>query len=103
MRSHGEGHKGPLHHRVRLGLPNTGRGWRRVREGPGGAGDYLRRAWAILLANRRRWNLKAAYWFTWQDIPAASTPCDFCDSAGLLGLDGEPKSALRRFAQVARR
>lgn len=69
--------------------------------GPATQADYLKRAWAILLENRRRWKLESAYWFTWQDVPARSTRCGFCDSTGLVGLDGLPKLALRRFAQVA--
>ena len=74
MRRHGDGHKRALHHRVRLGLPDTGRGRRRFEKGPAVQADYLKRAWEILLANRRRWHLRAAYWFTWQDIPAATHP-----------------------------
>jgi hypothetical protein len=69
--------------------------------GPATQADYLKRAWTILLRNRRRWRLESAYWFTWQDVPAWSTRCGFCDSTGLLGLDGQPKRALRRFSQVA--
>ena len=103
MRSHGEGHKGLYITEFGWGSQTRAAGGDRFERGPAAQASFVRRAWEILLANRRRWNLKAAYWFTWQDIPAASTPCDFCDSAGLLGLDGEPKSALRRFAQVARR
>jgi polysaccharide biosynthesis protein PslG len=71
--------------------------------GPTAQADYLKRAWAILLRNRRRWKLESAYWFTWQDVPAWSTRCGFCDSTGLLGLDGQPKAALRRFTEMARR
>ena len=92
----------PLHHRVRLGLANTGRGRRQVRAGPRGAGGIRGEGLGNPVRKPRRWNLRAAFWFTWQDIPAASTPCDFCDSAGLLRLDGRPKPALRRFAQAAR-
>jgi hypothetical protein len=72
-------------------------------KGPATQAGYLKRAWAILLKNRRRWKLASAYWFTWQDVPAWSTRCGFCDSTGLLGLDGEPKAALRGFAEIARR
>lgn len=71
--------------------------------GPDAQADYLKRAWAILLKNRRRWRLESAYWFTWQDVPAWSTRCGFCDSTGLIGLDGLPKAALRGFAEMARR
>ncbi len=103
MRRRGEGHKGLYITEFGWGSQTRAAGGDKFERGPAVQAKYLKSAWEILLANRRRWNLRAAYWFTWQDIPAASTPCDFCDSAGLLGLDGEPKLALRRFAQVARR
>jgi hypothetical protein len=72
-------------------------------KGPATQAEYLKRAWAILLKHRRRWRLKSAYWFTWQDVPAWRTRCGFCDSTGLLRRDGSPKMALRRFTRVARR
>ena len=103
MRSHGEGHKGLYITEFGWGSQTRAAGGDKFERGPAVQAKYVKSAWEILLANRRRWNLRAAYWFTWQDIPAASTPCDFCDSAGLLGLDGEPKAALGHFAQVARR
>ena len=103
MRSHGDGRKGLFITEFGWGSQTRAAGGDKFERGPTVQARYVKRAWEILLANRRRWNLRAAFWFTWRDIPAASTPCDFCDSAGLLGLDGEPKVALRRFAQVARR
>ncbi len=102
MRSHNEAHKGLYITEFGWGSQTRAAGGDKFERGPAVQAAYVKRAWEILLANRRRWNLRAAYWFTWQDIPAATTPCDFCDSAGLLGLDGQPKEALRRFAQVAR-
>jgi hypothetical protein len=101
MRHHGDGHRGLDITEFGWGSQTRAAGGDGFEKGPGLQADYLKRAWAILLANRRRWHLRAAYWFTWQDIPAATTRCDFCDSTGLLGLDGLPKKALRRFAQVA--
>jgi len=103
MRSHGDRHTGLYITEFGWGSQTRAAGGDKFEQGPAVQAEYLKRAWEILLANRLRWNLKAAYWFTWQDIPAATTPCDFCDSAGLLGLNGRPKPALRRFAQVARR
>lgn len=103
MRSHGDGHTGLYITEFGWGSQTRAAGGDKFESGPAVQAEYLRQAWEILLRNRRRWNLKAAYWFTWQDIPAASTPCDFCDSAGLLGLDGRPKPAMHRFAQMARR
>jgi polysaccharide biosynthesis protein PslG len=103
MRQHGDGRRGLYVTEFGWGSQTRAAGGDGFENGPAVQADYLKKAWAILLANRRRWNLQAAYWFTWKDIPAATTRCDFCDSAGLLGLDGLPKSALRRFAQVAHR
>jgi hypothetical protein len=103
MRSHGEGHKGLYITEFGWGSQTRAAGGDKFEQGPAAQAEYVKRAWEILFANRRRWNIRAAFWFTWQDIPAASTPCDFCDSAGLLRLNGRPKSALRRFAQAVRR
>ena len=103
MRAHGEGHEGLYITEFGWGSQTRAAGGDRFERGPAVQARYLKSAWKILLANRRHWNLRAAYWFTWRDIPATSTPCDFCDSAGLLGLDGESKPALRSFAQVAHR
>jgi hypothetical protein len=103
MRRHGDGHRDLYITEFGWGSQTRAAGGDKFERGPAVQADYLKRAWAILLANRRRWHLRTAYWFTWQDIPAATTRCDFCDSDGLLGLDGVPKSALHRFAQVAHR
>jgi hypothetical protein len=103
MRSHGEAHQGLYITEFGWGSQTRAEGGDKFEKGPAVQAEYLQSAWEILLANRRRWNLQGAYWFTWQDIPAASTPCDFCDSAGLLSLDGRPKAALRSFAEVVRR
>jgi hypothetical protein len=103
MRAHGDGGTDLFITEFGWGSQTKAAGGDAFEKGLGVQAGYVKRAWAILLANRRRWRLKTAYWFTWQDIPAASTRCDFCDSTGLLRLDGRPKGALRRFAQVARR
>ena len=103
MRRHGDGHSDFYVTEFGWGSQPRAAGGDGFEKGPAVQADYLKRAWEILLANRRRWHLRTAYWFTWQDIPAATTRCDFCDSTGLLGLDGKPKRALRRFAQVAHR
>jgi hypothetical protein len=103
MRDHGDGQADLVITEFGWGSQTRAAGGDAFERGPAVQADYLKRAWAILLANRRRWHLRTAYWFTWQDIPAASTRCDFCDSNGLLRLDGLPKEALHRFAQVAHR
>ena len=103
MRRHGDGSRGLYITEFGWGSQTRAAGGDGFENGPEVQADYLKEAWAILLANRRRWHLEGAYWFTWKDIPAATTRCDFCDSAGLLGLNGQRKPALRRFGQVTHR
>src|SRR5262249_48362974 len=103
MRSNRDGHKGLYITEFGWGSQTRAAGGDKFEQGPAVQAKYVQSAWEVLLANRRRWNQRAAFWFTWQDLPAASTPCDFCDSAGLLKLDGKPKAALRSFAEIARR
>jgi hypothetical protein len=51
----------------------------------------MRNAYSYLIANRRRLNLKATYWFSWKD---AAGLCNFCDSVGFFhagnGLRAKP-------------
>lgn len=62
-------------------------------------GDALR----LLLSKRRAWRIAAADWFTWQDGTAADLHCAFCEGAGLLDRDGQPKPAWWAFRRVALR
>jgi hypothetical protein len=41
----------------------------------------LRQAYEYMIENRHRLNLKAAYWFSWKDLPDV---CNFCDSVGFF-------------------
>ena len=50
-------------------------------QGIAGQARELRGAYRYLLANRRRLNLQAAYWFSWKD---SSLYCSFCDSVGFF-------------------
>jgi hypothetical protein len=67
-----------------------------------GQARELRRAYAYLIANRHRLNIKQAYWFSWKDAPGI---CNFCDSAGLFrgGRAFRPKPAWHAFVRIARR
>jgi len=50
-------------------------------QGPRGQVKQMRDSYRYMLENRRRLNLKAAYWFSWKDLPDS---CTFCDSVGLF-------------------
>ena len=69
-------------------------------QGIAGQARELRRAYSFLLANRRRLNVKAAYWFTWKD---SRYYCNFCDSVGLFKeADGyRAKPAWRALVKLA--
>jgi hypothetical protein len=59
----------------------------------------LRAAYRYLLANRRRLELDAVYWFTWKD---SSLYCTYCDSVGFFSEGGGllPKPAWHAFVGI---
>ncbi|HEX4730962.1 MAG TPA: hypothetical protein VH299_06810, partial [Solirubrobacterales bacterium] len=61
--------------------------------------EELKSAYAYLLKNRTRLDLKQVYWFSWKDLPES---CAFCDSVGLFksGTKFKPKPAWRAFVQI---
>jgi hypothetical protein len=65
--------------------------WERGLEGQA---EQLTRAFEMLSANRIRWRIGGAWWFTWSDEGGT---CAFCGSAGLLTTAREAKPAWYRF------
>jgi hypothetical protein len=62
--------------------------------------EELKKAYAFLLANRARLDLKQVYWFSWKDLPES---CAFCDSVGFFKSNPvkfEAKPAWRAFVQI---
>ena len=53
----------------------------RWQRGLWGQANQLSKAFAMLSANRVRWGVRGAWWFTWTDEGGS---CVFCHSAGLL-------------------
>lgn len=72
-------------------------------KGPTGQARFLRGAFERLLAMRGRWHLAGVDWFTWRDQAAPDTRCSFCQGAGLLNLDGDPKPAWWALKREVRR
>jgi polysaccharide biosynthesis protein PslG len=60
---------------------------------PAGQAAFLRRAFGLLLANRRTWRLSGAEWFTWRDGITDDPHCVFCEHAGLFDAGDRPKPA----------
>jgi polysaccharide biosynthesis protein PslG len=70
-----------------------------------GQAAFLRRAYEMLLSQRRRWRIAGVDWYAWQDMPLPDPHCVFCQFAGLFDRNGEPKPAwwaLRRVATSPR-
>ncbi len=59
-----------------------------------GQARELDKALSILSANRVRWRIRGAWWFTWSDEGGS---CVFCSSAGLLTAKREAKPSWYRF------
>jgi Glycosyl hydrolase catalytic core len=68
--------------------------------GESGQAEFLRRAYARLLAMRHRWRIAGAYWFTWRDGPKPDPHCGFCQGAGLFRLDGSAKPAWTAYRRI---
>jgi hypothetical protein len=69
-------------------------------QGIAGQARELRAAYRFLLNNRHRFNLKAAYWFTWKD---SRYYCNFCDSVGFFRESKRfhAKPAWHTFVQIS--
>ncbi len=59
-----------------------------------GQAAQLSKAFAILSANRVRWRIGGAWWYSWAD---AKGGCSFCTTAGLLTEGREAKPSWYRF------
>jgi hypothetical protein len=66
----------------------------RWERGLGGQANELSKSFELLSANRVRWNVRGAWWFTWTDEGGS---CLFCASAGLLTDEREAKPSWYRF------
>jgi hypothetical protein len=61
----------------------------------------MRGAYAYLLRNQRRLNVKQVYWYSWKDLNGS---CTFCDSVGFFyaGQSLHPKPAWHVFVGITR-
>lgn len=101
-------HDVTVDNRDRPGLQITELGWGSqnnfqevaFEQGIQGQVKQLRGSYRYMLENRRRLNLKAAYWFSWKDVKDS---CTFCDSVGLFreGKKFKPKPAWRAFVAIS--
>ncbi len=66
-------------------------------EGPIGQAAFLRKAYRLVLRNRRGWHISGLDWFTWRDAASPDPNCVFCEYGGLLTDEGTPKPAWGAF------
>ena len=91
MRRHGDGVTPLYVTELGWGSDSGPTRWQRGLEGQA---NQLSKAFAMLSANRVRWRVRGAWWFTWTDEGGS---CVFCRSAGLLNAKREAKPAWYRF------
>jgi polysaccharide biosynthesis protein PslG len=73
-------------------------------KGVEGQKKMLKKAYRLLIHNRKRWHLKRVYWFMWRDAsPDDNVNCSFCTSAGLFTYDFKPKPAWDAFLKIIER
>jgi hypothetical protein len=67
-----------------------------------GQARRLRRAYDLLLACRRGWNLRRVYWFPHRDLPADAGGDYWGNHNGLIAADGRWKPAMSTFLRYLR-
>jgi polysaccharide biosynthesis protein PslG len=97
------------HHDAHTALWLTEVGWGSARtrypltKGLRGQKRMLKRSFKLVLHKRRAWLIKRLFWFDWRDPRrGVAVNCSFCDSAGLLKHNREPKPAYQAFRRLAR-
>jgi hypothetical protein len=93
MRRHGDGATPLYVTELGWGSEDGPTRWQR---GLFGQAFQLSRSFAMLSANRVRWGVRGAWWFTWTDEGGS---CVFCHSAGLLTAKREAKPSWYRFVE----
>jgi hypothetical protein len=92
------------HRKGRIRITELGwgsaRGGSPFNKGLRGQARMLRKSFAMLRKNRKRWRIRGVHWFSWQD---GTAPCKFCPSSGLLTAEGRAKPSLAAFQRAASR
>ena len=72
-----------------------------INKGPQGQAQLLTRAYKMILANRKAWNVQHLFWYLLRDPVDPVASCSFCASAGLLRADRTHKPAYNAFKAIA--
>jgi hypothetical protein len=69
--------------------------------GPEGQANLLTKSFKLFRNMRREWNIAGLHWYAWQDLPPGFALCEFCERAGLVDFDRNPKPAYYAFQSIA--
>jgi hypothetical protein len=69
--------------------------------GPEGQAAMLTQAFKLFRSMRSRWNIAGVHWYAWQDLPPGFPLCEFCEKAGLVDYDRNPKPSYYAFQAAA--
>jgi hypothetical protein len=71
-----------------------------INKGPSGQAQLLTKAYKLVLANRRAWNVQRLYWYLLRDPVDPVASCSFCASAGILKPNRIRKPAYNAFKAI---
>ena len=71
-----------------------------INKGPQGQAQLLTKAYKMILANRKAWNVQHLFWYLLRDPVDPVASCSFCASAGLLRPDRTHKPAYNAFKAI---
>jgi hypothetical protein len=71
-----------------------------INKGPSGQAQLLTKAYKLVLANRRAWNVQHLYWYLLRDPVDPVASCSFCASAGILNPNRIRKPAYNAFKAI---
>ncbi len=71
-----------------------------INKGPQGQAQMLTKAYKLILANRRPWNIQHLFWYLLRDPLDPVASCSFCASAGILNRNRIRKPAYNAFKAI---
>jgi hypothetical protein len=71
-----------------------------INKGPAGQAQLLTKAYKLVLANRRAWNVQHLFWYLLRDPVNPVASCSFCASAGILYPNRTRKPSYNAFKAI---
>lgn len=69
--------------------------------GPEGQASLLTQSFSFLRRMQDEWNIAGLHWYAYQDLPPGFPLCEFCEQAGLVTADRQPKPSYYAFQALA--